>query len=162
MQVAGTTTIVNTGKFPIKQGQKVCWDVPRISRKRDRDSVPRGEPSSKILFETVALDHLMPMDIEAPALADDKNFGDYIGQLHAVAPHADPAGPNKTKAQEILRRLFKAVMDAPDVAGREQALLAYNRAILYGANEVYSRVIGIALSNAAPGESFDILIQAVR
>jgi hypothetical protein len=156
LQVAGSVTIVNTGRFPIRPGQRICWDLPPFTvgiSKRKRETTPRGEPVTKDLFHTVPLDEIMPFD--AYNTGDEyMREPDFIRTLHRVYPHAVPNTASKSEKHTMLMDLFKAVMDATGDTAKENALANYNSAIAYMVTECFSRVIGIALSGAAPGAYF--------
>ncbi len=87
LQVAGSVTIVNTGRFPIRPGQKIVWDFPQFhvgSSKRKREQQPRGEPSTKDLFHTVPMDEIMPFD--AYSTSDEyMREPDFLKTLHKVS-----------------------------------------------------------------------------
>ncbi len=69
-------------------------------------------------------------------------------------PHSSRNITAKSKKHELLIELFAKVTDTADGAAKETALTNYNAAIAYMISECYSRVIGIALSGAAPGAMF--------
>lgn len=182
MQVAGSITVQNTGPYAIRPGQKVCWcvfctpamslfsrhsyrDVPavqigangRVGLKRTRANV-RGQPPNKDMFQTVPLEELVGNTVADVTSANIKPDTDIITQLHTAHPHVNPpgAGTNKTIAK-ILSDAYEAMIAAPHQAA---PAILYGRLLAAYIGEATNRVIGIALSGAAPGQQFDILLQA--
>jgi hypothetical protein len=157
LQVAGSISIYNTGPTQIRAGQRLIWDVPSLDlNNNSRKRTIRGEPTSKRLFVVMPLEDAL---IEkSAAIADGSN--DFTSTLHLVHKHATHAAPpDSTEEAQVLHSLWKQMVEhggTDELA--EKSTKEYNRAILHMYNEVYSRVIGIALSGGQTGEQIDVML----
>jgi hypothetical protein len=153
--VAGSTTITNTGPLRINTGQLVMWDIPKalpsISQELTKvNSVPRN----KALFMTV------PVDVDA---TDD---GGVLGldvddALQAIT--ADTGGEAKRARRnltdvDVVREAYKRCEGKTGEAF-DSAMQDMLKSFFLLLQQQHRRVIGIALSSAEPGESFDILFR---
>ena len=139
VQVAGSCTIWNTGTKVIRPGQKIVWDFPSdpsqdIGVKRKQIA---GEPQSKRLFMTMPLES---------CFGNTKSINhDFVSALFDIH---DPFNPQTDEAKSLAESLGPSKAQYTDFA----------RKVCFLYEEVRSRVIGIALSGAAPGESFDVML----
>lgn len=156
VQVAGSCTIWNSGNKVIRPGQKVVWDVP-LKSSEDRKNLkrPRGEPSSKLLFATVPLEASFYDDATTVQHYD---FSEYLHHAHA---HLGAVGDRKTPEAKSLGESLDAAREAKnnnDAIKEKEHMIAYTTKIVRMCEEIRGRVLGTALSGAAPGEQFDILL----
>jgi hypothetical protein len=160
LQIAGSVTVFNTGTSQIRAGQRIIWDVPSLdSSVTMRKRTIRGEPMSKRLFV------IMPLE---DALAEKRGTyadasSDFVSTLHAVHSHTSDDGGFKAATEDaaMLNTLWKNMVNVINSANPATAMdttKEYNRAVLHMYNEVYSRVIGIALSSGGPGDPIDIML----
>jgi hypothetical protein len=163
LQIGGSVTIYNTGGSTIRPGQRIIWDVPALDGTNNvRKRNIRGEPQSKRLFVVQPLEDALA-EARLTTSADGSN--DFVNTLHKCNPHTTalapgaPADAGATGDDTYhLSNLWTQMKNAGTALEAEYATKAYNRAILHMFNAVHSRVIGIALSGAAPGDQFDIML----
>ena len=139
VQVAGSHTIWNTGDKIIKPGQLVVWDIPKPKNLQPAGKKQRmipGEPLDKKLFATLPIESVFE-DTDGTKLYD---FLEYVDKVHLKDSPTTAEG------------------NAMDAAVRANDHKAYNKILLTLYEEIRSRIIGVALSGANPGEQFDILI----
>jgi len=136
VQVAGSCTIWNTGTKVIRPGQKIVWELPNVTAMvgSKRKNI-QGEPLDKFLLATMPLESVY---------ADGKQAYDFVDGLMQMHPHGTHAVGTSEEA-----KLLDSLMGAHD---------DYLRAVISMYEEVRTRVIGVALSGASPGESFDIML----
>lgn len=145
VQVGGSCTIWNTGTRPIRPGQKIVWTFPagteQVGAGRKRKHIA-GEPVDKHLFA------VQPLEAE---FSDGKSMAahDFVSALFSIH---DPfsAAPETEEG--------KALKKVTDGALTRDKLIDYTRKAIVLYEEVRSRVIGIALSGANPGQQFDIML----
>jgi len=128
----------NTGNKVIRPGQRIIWDFPQTERTMlgKRKANISGEPLTKQLFATLPLESAF-----GNASSTSYDFVTALWEIHNLG------GTPETDEGKSL----KASMDAGDVK-------EFTRKALYLYEDLRSRIIGIALSGAAPGEQFDIML----
>ena len=160
IQVAGSVTIANTGKSPIRPGDLVLWDLPvwdvnnpggskdpkdvHMNRKRNRTAL-KGEPYMKELFATVPLEHA----VNTLGILSDQSSDSFRGFAHFLMSNSQ-AVFKRDKNLGYINALKDAVIKAPT----QQNLSDYTQAILVAYHDLQSRIIGVALSGALPGQQF--------
>jgi hypothetical protein len=152
VQVAGSCSIMNTGTMKIRPGQKIIWDLP-VQTGSNKRKMMAGSPLDKKLFTVAPLE-------SAFESAGRQNY-DFVTALFGVHNHtdADPSKHGKTEeAKELVKSYTKLLTDFQNGADTEDSLKEYIKKILILYEEVRSRVIGIALSGADPGQQFDIML----
>jgi hypothetical protein len=155
VQVSGSVTILNTGEHRIRPGQKIVWDLPqdRTTAGSKRKYHTTG-PQDKHMFV------VQPLEAAYNGPGNQRNF-DFLTALHQTAPHATPALAAAALAKEDAQMLSGAMQgfaDADDDERKKDMLINYARKLLVLYEETRSRVIGIALSGADPGQRFDIML----
>ncbi len=156
VQVAGSVTIHNTGSKIIRPGDKIIWDFPETSTKdvsyRNKRAI-NGEPLSKKLFAVLPLEAALRESSVGGAVSPEKVY-DFVEYITLAHPHFDPANLPTEESRDLY-----AVYSKCGIADRSPAKFKeYLRRILSLYEEVRSRVIGIALSGAGPGDPFDIML----
>jgi len=151
VQVSGSCSIHNTGPKPITAGMKVCWDLPPneplAAGTKRKIVMPQGVPMDKHLFSTVPLDEILA-DGSGSRLYD---FANYIMNAHDFMGAA-PA----TEEAKMLAMLYNGLRaQNPNPAAVEEFIRTITT--MYE-EHCRSRVIGVALSSAGPGEQFDICL----
>lgn len=175
IQVSGSVTIFNTGPHDINAFDYVCWDIPgATTRSSDGKKLenPQGLPGGKMCFQTVPLRLGARDDAgDAPGgrsiarnTIDDiftslsskvTNNGD-IGEFSKKRKRTGPKG-SKTYWEKMVEDLHNSSSSKDEKVKAEKlkAVLTY---WTHAQHRFHSRVIGIALSKARPGEPFDILL----
>ena len=169
MQVAGMTSIKNTGPYRITGGRLVAWDFPGFNGK-DRGVMLYPDVPDKRLFCTVPLSAML-----------DPGQGGYVNPLSTRADllHEllDPLGPQDgsartPSAQAFKRRRRRLQWDEEDLSAMYEdlknatgedfkaRLANFVVALDTVAYSHTRRIIGIALSSADEGQQFEILLRA--
>lgn len=158
VQVAGSCTIYNTGSKPIRAGQKVIWDFGIDETKEGTNKRKRisGQPSGKVHFQVLPLEAAFGDADVTKATATD-----FVSFLMSYHKHIGPNPATTEEAASLAKSIASLVPAGGIPAGSTldtDAMKTYLRKVLVMYEEVRSRVIGIALSGAAPGEQFDIML----
>lgn len=150
VQIGGSCTVWNTGNKVIRPGQKIIWDFPEDTTKiaGGKRKAILGEPNDKRLFATLPLES---------AYTDAKTTAyDFVSAVFAI--HDPLAAAPPTDEGRSLGKSIAKITAANDDDVRKLALAEYSRKLLILYEELRTRVIGIALSGAAPGGQFDIVL----
>jgi hypothetical protein len=140
VQVAGSCTVWNTGTKVIRPGMKVIWDFPSEPSAGAKRKQPSGEPQSKLLFMTMPLES---------AFSDAKSINhDFVSALFEIHDPFKPV-PETDEGKSLSKALARQGMTAAEV---KEKYVEFTKKALILYEELRSRVIGIALSGAAPGE----------
>jgi hypothetical protein len=144
VQIGGSCTVWNTGNKVIRPGQKIIWDFPEDATKiaGGKRKAILGEPNDKRLFATLPLESAYT---DAKTTAYD--FVSAAFAIHDPLAAAPPTDEGKSLGKSIAKFLGAGTAEA-----QKLALAEYSRKMLILYEELRTRVIGIALSGAAPGE----------
>jgi hypothetical protein len=152
VQVSGSHTVWNSGDRQIRPGQLVVWDLPGSLKQQNaakRKRMIPGEPMDKHLFATIPLECSFE-DASGQKLYDFINYVEKVHEPHRVAEDVLRQAPIDYATPE-----GKALGTA---LGNGLNTEMYNKILLTMYEEIRSRIIGVALSGAQPGEQFDILL----
>jgi hypothetical protein len=128
VQAAGSCTIWNTGNKVIRPGQRIIWDFPEDPKKlAGKRKTIAGEPMHKHLFATLPLESAF-----GDARSTSYDFVTALEEIHI-------------KGETEEGKSLQDSVEGGDYTG-------FLRKALYLYEDVRSRIIGIALSGAAPGE----------
>jgi hypothetical protein len=148
VQVAGSCTIWNTGTHVIRPGQKIVWNFPGAPGSGSKRKQPTGEPINKMLLSVA------PLESE---LADNKSMSyDFVSALFAIHDPMPATGAPAT--DEAISLAASITMPGDTAAEMKDKYIEFSKKLLVLYEELRSRVIGIALSGAAPGDQFDIML----
>lgn len=171
VQVSGSVTIFNTGVFDINAFDFVCWDIPFATTKEysgKKPVTPQGLPSGKMSFHTVPLrlgarddagDVPGARSIARNAIDDilmslETSSNGSVGEFKAKKRKR--ADGEDTFWKRMVDSLFDAHGESDEVKkDRLKTVLTY---WTHAHHRFHSRIIGVALSKARPGEPFDILL----
>jgi hypothetical protein len=145
VQVAGSCTIANTGSSSITAGQLVCWDIPEMAKVGKKRALPAGEPLDKYLFATVPLDDILE---DKKTTTRSYDFARFFVKAHSL-----DVGKTATD-DEVKNHFIELTQNSTDF----EELIRF--VCMNYEQMVRSRIIGIALSSAQPGDNFDILLQS--
>lgn len=140
VQVGGSCTIWNTGTKVIRPGQKIIWDFPDLDLSASSKLKRKisGEPIEKKLFAT--------MPLESAYLNSSGQATDFVTAIFGVDnPLGDPKG---AEGKSLKASISKLTTGPESVEAHKQ----YLKKVIVMYEELRARVIGIALSGAAPGE----------
>jgi len=146
LQVGGSCTIYNTGTQTIRPGQMIAWAFPNLDDHRPNKRQISGEPLAKILVATIPADTFLSTDD-----GNVYNFVEYLMHAHA---HVDETSAKTPEAKILADRLAKV----KDKSTSSKDVASYLQCVLTMFAENNSRVIGMALSGATPGQQFDIML----
>lgn len=173
VMVAGSTTIWNTGPWPISVGDVIMWDIPTSndgkSRPTDDLKVP-GLPTYKRAFITVPLRFGVSDVLGTSRIVNDTGaltVADVLDRLEKKAVREKEAERNTDRSAKRARKVGWAELEDQlrDTAGKpdDRAYKSALQTLLTGWTREWSahskRIIGVALSNGKPGEPFDVLLQ---
>ena len=168
IQVSGSTTIFNTGSYPISAFDLILWDVPLATTADtggEKAKTPTGLPGSKLPFHTVPLRLGARDDSDAPptrSIAHSTTDDVYrsLGNPNSGNAKHDEYRKRKRNEEPLAWEMLReALFKASTEADKEKCLKSV---LMYWTNthmRYMHRVIGVALSKARPGEPFDILLQ---
>jgi len=147
VQVGGSCTIWNTGGRVIRPGQKIVWTFPSDpaqSGGRKRKHIA-GEPVTKSLFA------VQPLEAE---FTDGKATAahDFVAAMFGIH---DPFKPESPESKSLAASLVKS---GDSLSEQKDKYIAFTKKAIVLYEELRSRVIGTALSGAAPGQQFDIML----
>jgi hypothetical protein len=180
---SGVQTIINSGPYRINAGQKVMWDFPKAGGV-DPPAIS-FLPVNKMLFSTVPMDHGLPQsrstgaigvrvrDIFRHILAKAqlalgnagagaaRGGGVGAGEMR-MAKRARVGPVSDGEVNQHIANLMVLVREQASATekGYTDALQRYTEAFCRKIEEDNSRVIGVALSSAEPGEEFDICLRS--
>jgi hypothetical protein len=178
--VAGVQTILNNGKFPIHPTQKVMLDI-NLEPSRASITREKGIPRQKVRFSVRPADDDLAMIKKAASLCTP----DLTDEDKAIKKEeVEEAKARLLKAEETLKPLRGKGRDSGEDdarKARDEAKRAYERAksnlaacrdkvslgddprdlqhFLQNYRHLNELVIGKAMSYAAPGDRFEILLQ---
>jgi len=165
VQVSGSVTIFNTGVYEINAFDLVCWDIPYAAAKESdgsSSSNPAGIPDGKQLFHTVPL--RLGSREDASEVPGNRSLS--RSAVDDIFDSLKNGGINSANGMYKKRKrgnemstweaLVKTMHAKPNDEQAMKNVLAY---WTHAQHRFNSRVIGVALSKARPGEQFDILLQ---
>lgn len=165
VMVSGSTTIFNTGSFDIGVGDIILWDLPVVdgTPSAARPAQPYGIVTRKKLFRTVPLSFA---SLGANGATQSAASGDTVRglfeslQKKAIVGGAQRVGKGDFDARraEIWQTLTDDVHKAAKDSDDEGFKRALGNMLLGWTAEweaLMRRKIGVALSNARPGQQFD-------
>ena len=168
IQVAGSTTIFNTGCYDINAFDLVCWDVPlatTVDTNGTKPVTPNGLPASKLVFHTVPLRLGARDDSDAPKgrsiahCTTEDVFRSMFNDKSGNGSHGEFRKRKRFEQPPVWDKLFTDLFSAATDDEKKTRLKAV---LMYWTNthlRYMHRVIGVALSKARPGEPFDIILQ---
>jgi hypothetical protein len=151
VQVSGSCSIWNTGGYNIRPGQKIIWDMPSGPSGNLKRKTIMGEPLNKQLFA------VMPLEC-AYTDGGHQTAYDFVSGLIETHPHLDKDKVGKTEEAKMLSAKLEELAAVPTGGSRVKPMKEYLQLVISMYEEMRSRVIGVALSGARPGESFDIML----